>query len=134
MYTKTSKGNFKEKVTNIKSKIGSYFLIFLIFILTSSLLQTIKRENSIKTEVEKKKEHLEDLKKDQERLKKELVEVQSGEYIERQLRDNLGLSREGEITVVLPDPEVVRKFAPSLEIPEEVLPDPNWKRWLELFI
>lgn len=134
IYSKVSKLTLKGKIDVIKNKIGFYFLIFLIFIFTSSLIQSIKRANSIKLEVERKNESLENLKKEQERLKKELLRVQSEEYIERQLRDNLGLSKEGEITVVLPDPDIVKKFAPNLETPEEALPDPNWKRWMKLFI
>ena len=44
------------------------------------------------------------------------------------------MAKEGEIVVILPDPETVRKFAPSIYTEEEPLPDPNWKKWLKLFL
>ena len=66
-------------------------------------------------------------------MEQRLAEVKGEEYIEKQLRDNLGLAKEGEIVVVLPDEEILRKIAPSVPEEEDILPDPTWKKWLKLF-
>jgi cell division protein FtsB len=125
--------NSKGKFRSLWNKAGTYFLIFLVFVFTSSLVQSIKRIKDVNSSVVGKESELENLQKEQDRLKKELERVQSDEYIEKQLRDNLGLAKEGEITVILPDSEIVKRFAPKLDTEEESLPDPNWKRWLKLF-
>ena len=125
--------NFEEKIKALRSKIGTYLVILLIFIFSSSLIQSINRTRGIAGEVESKKRDVEKLKEEQEKLKQELVRVQSEEYIEKQLRDNLGLAKDGEITLILPEPDIVKKFAPRLEEESEILPDPNWKKWLKLF-
>ena len=44
------------------------------------------------------------------------------------------MAKEGEIVVILPDEHILRKLAPDREIEEEVLPDPNWKKWMKLFL
>ena len=74
-----------------------------------------------------------DLRKENEELKKELQILGSEEYKERQLRDKLGLAKEGELIVVLPDDETLRKLAPKILEEEDSLPDPNWKKWMHLF-
>ena len=66
-------------------------------------------------------------------MQEKLDKVQSEEFIEKQLRDILGMVREGEIVIILPEDDIVRSFAPKFEKEEEVLPDPNWKKWLKLF-
>jgi hypothetical protein len=66
-------------------------------------------------------------------LGKRLAEVKSQDYIEKQLRDKLGLAKPGEIVVVMPDADTLRKLAPKPVEEEAVLPDPTWKKWLRLF-
>jgi len=75
-----------------------------------------------------------ELEKVNQELRERLEEVQSQEYIERESRNKLGLAREGEIVVVLPDEEVLRKLAPpKREEEKDELPEPNWREWLDLF-
>ena len=74
-----------------------------------------------------------DLRIENEELKKELQILGSEEYKERQLRDKLGLAKEGELIVVLPPDETLRKLAPKSLEEEDSLPDPNWKKWMHLF-
>jgi phosphoglycerate-specific signal transduction histidine kinase len=83
--------------------------------------------------IEKEKEKIEKLKKEKEELQKDVEMARSEEFIEKQLRDNLGLAKEGEIVVILPDYETVKKFAPGIEEEEDLLPEPNWKKWVNLF-
>ena len=66
-------------------------------------------------------------------LEEKLKEAESEFSIEKQIRDKLGLAKEGEIVLVLPPPDVLRKLAPADRIEEESLPDPIWKKWARLF-
>lgn len=63
----------------------------------------------------------------------QINETRTEEYIETELRQKLGLTRENEIVIILPEDEVVRRFAPNQELYTEELPDPNWKKWVKLF-
>jgi cell division protein FtsB len=98
-----------------------------------SLLSGISRMKNVNSRIDREEEKVEKLKKENEDLQRELEFVQSEEYIEKQLRDNLGLAKEGETVVILPDEDIVRKFAPRNDKEEEILPDPNWKKWMKLF-
>jgi len=77
---------------------------------------------------------VEKLKVKNSELQKKIEELGSEVYIESQIRNNLGLVKEGEIVVVLPDPELLRKLAPVYEKEEKESPVVNWKKWLNLFI
>ena len=114
--------------------LPNYLVIGLIVMLIFSLLGDIKRVRKAEKLISERQNNLEKLENEQEELKVRLEEVQSEEYIEKQIRDNLNLAKEGEIVVVLPPDDVLRKLAPKIEEEEVTLPDPNWKKWLQLFI
>ena len=116
------------------SSLPNYLVIGLIVMLIFSLLGDIKRVRKAEKLISERQNNLEKLENEQEELKVRLEEVQSEEYIEKQIRDNLNLAKEGEIVVVLPPDDVLRKLAPKIEEEEVTLPDPNWKKWLQLFI
>ena len=111
-------------------------LVYIIIVISlwisvySSFLKLNKSTSIIKKEQEK----VEELKKETNELDEKLKRVQSEDYIEQQLRDKLQLAKEGEIVIILPDPEIVKKFAPEVEEEEEILPDTNWKKWMKLFL
>ena len=124
-------------LTKIKSILSPYirylfiaFFILLIVSLARNVIRILKAGERV-GEAEKR---VEKLKVENEELKKRLETVGSEEYIEKQLRDNLGLAKEGETIVVLPDEETLRALAPRVEEEEETLPDPNWRKWLKLFL
>jgi len=117
----------------IVDKLVTYVSLGVLILLSLSLLSSISRMKNVGLTIDKEKEKVNKLKKEQEDLKKSLEIANSQEYIEKQLRDKLGLAKEGEIVVILPDPEVVKKFAPRFEEEEEILSDPNWKKWIRLF-
>jgi len=108
---------FEKLTTKIKAKLKTYSNI--VFIVISLLMLASLSRNIIK--VREAKERLKE--------KEEYIEKIKGENEE----DKLGLAKEGETIIVLPDEETIRKFAPSDEKEEEILPDPNWKKWLKLF-
>lgn len=126
----------EARILLIKEKFKGYFLYFVVLILlllTISLVRNILRVSQAGDREKIVGSRVENLKEENEKLKKELEKIESEAYVEFQARDKLGLAKEGEIVVVLPDDEILRKIAPQIEDEEEVLPDPTWKKWLKLF-
>ena len=121
----------------IVEKINKYLsLVFIVFIVLLSFsfvgnARKIKRANNL---LEEKKEKLNKLREENSKLLQRLERVDSEAYIEEQLRDKLGFVKKGETVVILPEDEILRGLAPKRTFEEEVLPDPNWKRWLKLFV
>ena len=71
---------------------------------------------------------LQKLQQENQRLKQELDEVESSEYIEKQAREKLNLQKVGEVVVVLP------KNQPILNQPDSPSSSlPNWLQWYHLF-
>lgn len=120
----------KQKLVNIIGLIASV-VIFLI--LVSSLIKSLKRINEGKALVRRNEAKLEKIQKENERLEEQLKIIQSDEFVEKQLRNKLGLVKEGEIVVVLPEADIVKKLSPIIPEEEEVKPKPNWQKWIELF-
>lgn len=83
-------------------------------------------------EIGKAERELEKAKIKNEDFKKRLSYVQTDEFIEKEAREKLGLGKEGETVLILPE-----NFAESLkkEEVEMVLPEDkaNWERWRDLF-
>ena len=126
-------GKFAKWI-RVQISSGANFLVFVIvFIFVLSIARSISKINEINTEIAKSQAEVEALKQKEDDLKAQLNEVRSDDFIERQLRDKLNFSKEGEIVVVLPPDEVLLKYAPSDDIGEATLPDPNWKKWAKLF-
>lgn len=71
------------------------------------------------------------LEAEQARLQKEFEYAQSPEFIEQEARNRLGLAREGETVVLMPNDKLpMINGATEEKIQENV---PNWKRWWKLF-
>ena len=121
--------SFREKL----KAYMNYFIIGLSLLLTLSLVGNIRRTlQSIKT-VEKKEAEVLTLEEKNKELKKRLESVSSEAFVEKQIRDQLGLAKAGEIVIVLPDHEVLVGLVPDLPVEEDELPDPNWRKWWNLF-
>src|SRR3989344_1832407 len=123
-----------QHITGYFRKIVGYGGLLLVILMLASIARNIGKVSVIREEVAKERERLERFEKENERLQKKITETQSDEFIEKQIRDKLGLVKEGEIVVVLPDEEILRSLAPKIEVEQDSLPDPNWKRWLKLFL
>lgn len=123
-------------IERLKDKLktySNYLLIFIFLLMSVSLIRNILRVVESNKRIEKVQDRVEKLKKENEELEEKLAVTKSEGFIEKQLRDKLGLAKEGEIIIVLPDEEILGTLAPNLEEEEETLPDPNWKKWLKLF-
>lgn len=121
-------------IRNLIDKVSSYVLLILVGVLALSLLRNTSNIRKAGEVISEKRTEVEKIKNEKEELERSLEYAKSQEYLEKQLRDKLGLAQEGEVIVVLPPPEVLRRFAPKHTAEEEVPPDPNWKKWVKLFM
>lgn len=113
---------------------SSYALAGVLILLIVSLARNITRTVKVQERIEKKEKEIQKLEDKNKELKAELRVISSEEFTEKQLRDKLGLAREGEYVIVLPDEEVLRSLIPEDEGEDENLPDPTWKKWYNLFV
>lgn len=119
---------------SILSKLSTYFGLFLVVILGISIVRNVGKIFTIRRAVDKERVAITKLKRENDELAKKVEGVQGVEFVESQVRNKLGLVRPGETVVILPDDEVLAKLAPKVAIEEQSLPDPNWKKWLKLFL
>lgn len=120
----------KTKIVNI---IGLLSALAMFLVLLSSLIKSVKRINEGQNIIEKNKVRLEKINEENEKLKAQVNTIQSDEYMEKQLRDKLGLAKEGEIVIVMPEAEIVKKLSPVIPEEEVIKPKTNWQKWMELF-
>jgi len=100
--------------------------LFLVWLIINYSLQTAKLWQSGKRIGEKKKE-LSLVEEKNKKLKESLGKVQSTEFIEKEAREKLGMSKEGEIIIVMPP-----ILGNQINIYEEN--EPDWQKWWRLFI
>ena len=124
---------FADKFRSKTIKLSKYLIYVLLILLAISVYKNISKIKQIYKRITEKEEDVRKLEESNKNLERKVEESSSPDYIEKQIRDKLGLAKEGEVVVVLPAPEVLRKYAPQVEREEENLPDPNWKKWLHLF-
>ncbi|MBI1869530.1 septum formation initiator family protein [Candidatus Gottesmanbacteria bacterium] len=94
-------------------RIGLYFLgIFLIVSLFQSITTFWQRGNVVLEE----EKRLGQLKKRHEELKSQRGQVESQQFIEKQAREKLNMSRPGEVVVVLPKITPVLTPTPTPEL------------------
>lgn len=104
--------------------------IYLIVSLVQQIVCLWRAEEGIKMAQKK----AEEARRENEELIGELKHVQSDEFVEQESRDKLGLGREGEMIVVLPQgllEKEAEKVKKDKEEPEKV---PNWQQWKEVFL
>ncbi len=127
---------FEKIIGSAKDKLKdylNYILLFLAFLFIVSLIRNILRINQANKEILEAEERVDKAIAENNELKAKVEKLRSSEFQEAQLRDKLDLAKEGEIVVVLPDEEILRKLAPKRIKEENILPDPTWRRWLKLF-
>lgn len=115
------------------SRLVNYGLLILLAVLILSLTRNIYRMKETSSHIIEANDKLAELKLANEELNNKLDYVTSDIYLEKEARNKLGLAKEGEIVLVLPEDEILRRLAPNYEEFSEKLPDPNWKKWWEMF-
>ena len=120
---------FKTKLI----KYSKYLIIAFFILMATSLIRNILRIRQSGGRINRAEEKVEELKQKNQELAQQLETIKSDQYIEKQIRDNLGLVKEGEVMIILPEDEILDKLAPVDMEEQNILPDPNWKKWLKLF-
>lgn len=116
----------------LKKILGPVLLIVSLLVILSmarSTLGLLTRGEAL----EGARERVEGLRQEQAQLLELRERVESEEFVEREAREKLGLAKEGEVVVVLPEEEILRRLAPDLEENDFLEELPIWKRWVRMF-
>lgn len=104
-------------------------LIASLFIL-NSLVRSISSLWSKQELLVKAQKQLENKKRENEQLGKRLSQVQSQEFIEKEVRNRLFLVKPGESLVLIPEELLKASESAKGKAKDQ---KPNWQKWWELF-
>ena len=110
----------------------TFLLIFAVLVSIVLVINSTKRILGLRTNslsVGEAEKQLEELKQENEALKKELEYKKTDQFAEGEIRNKLGLAHEGETIVILPKEEDGSSSAEASEDEQK----PNWKKWQTLF-
>lgn len=111
------------------------FVLVVFGILMLSLVKNISRVFDARERVHKEALRLEKAQEKNAELLRQVAKVQSGAYVEKQAYEKLGLVKDTEIVLVLPEEEVLRKLSPHIEDKQNITESiPNWKKWIDLLL
>ena len=99
--------------------------LILIVTLTQSIIAIWQKGDIVR----QRRLELARIEAENEVLKKQLAESQSPDFIERQAREKLGLSKPGESVILMPPATEAAKMLEDLG----QKPVPNWEQWWRLF-
>lgn len=114
---------------------SSRLVLTIIFIFGLYLIVSFGRDLWVlyqKTgEIAKSELKRENLRKENEILQKQFEYVKSSGFVEKEAREKLGLAREGETVIILPEnlKEKIELLAPQ----EKEKSLSNWEKWWRLF-
>ncbi len=115
-------------------KVAGYGIWLTILLLSLSVARNMAKVASIKKDVLVEKDRIVKMQKENQALETQISGMQSPDFIEKQVRNKLGLVKVGEAVVILPDEATLKRLAPVIDSSEDALPDANWQKWLALFI
>lgn len=116
--------------SDLVKKVALITGIFLAFTLSRSIYRTLGATDKL----EEERRRVETLLEENRELKEEVEKTEQDKHIEFLAREKLGLAREGETVVVLPDEDILRRLAPKLDQEAYEAPAPNWQRWTDMFL
>jgi len=125
--------NTLQGMKNLGSKIAGWVIWILIALLGIALVKDIQRSYQIKEQVQAEKDKVVGIQAENNKLMAELTQTQNPDFIEKEIRNQLGLGKAGEAIVVLPDDDTLKKLAPQVTVEADTLPPPNWEKWEKLF-
>jgi cell division protein FtsB len=114
--------------------LGSYGLLFMAIFLSFSLVRNIVSFTKSQQALKKEEVLIAELEREVASLEGQVKLVNTQDFVEKVARDKLGLAKEGETVVVLPEDEVLARLAPQIPDSEDFLPEPNWQKWMNLFL
>ena len=101
-------------------------LVSIILVVNSTKRILTFRATALK--VSEAQTRLEQLRKENEAFKKELEYKKSDEYAEGEIRNKLGLVKEGETVVIIPKEDDQKVTTDNGQLTK-----PNWEKWRDLF-
>lgn len=101
--------------------------LYLIVVLSQNLREVL----SVRERVKEARGKVEELEQEQAGLKDSLKEVESAEFVEQQIRDELMLAKPGETVVVVPPPFAKATEGKQVVEQKELA---NWQKWVRLFL
>ncbi len=111
-------------------------VILLIIVLSGGLFLGLGKQISTALQagqrLEKQALEVNKLQEDNFKLKKQLAEVQTYGFWEKQARDKLNLTKPGETVVIIPH-DSVEKVLGVYNTQIERIEIPNWEKWIKLF-
>ena len=105
--------------------------IILGFVVITNSVKRLFSLRDTSHKVEEAQEYLKELRLEYEKLKQEFEYKKSNEFAEAEIRNKLGLAKDGEAVVILPN-ENDENW--KLETGNWKLETPNWKKWRDLFL
>jgi cell division protein FtsB len=114
-------------IKKISFILGLLFVLLISYNLISQIISTLKSGER----VDQATEILNQLENENKNLKVRLEEVKSKDFIETQARDKLGLAKEGEVVVIIPDEKIDLLLGLEKKQQEARLPNPLG--WWKLF-
>lgn len=115
----------------MKKKLFFVAILTIVLILAYNILGQITSALKAEERLQEAVEKLHSLEVKNKELKKKLEAVKTPDFIEREARDKLGLVREGETLVVIPDEKI--KLVLNRERQEVEARLPNWLGWWRVF-
>lgn len=122
------------KLNQVIAKLGGYLVWLVLILLVFSVIRNLGRVAMVNAEIKKQQAVIAKMQAENAALTSEVNDAQSQVFIEKQIRDKLGLAMPGEAIVILPDADTLRKLAPAQNTEQDTLPDPPWKKWIKLFL
>ena len=115
----------------MRVKVTSWLWLVIGLILVIRTAGNVYRLWKAGGRVEEAQRKLAQAEKENEQLNRQLSEVQTPYFMERQVREKLGYGKPGEIVMVLSEDS---SQDPESNNQDMGAKDPNWKRWRKLYL
>lgn len=112
-------------------KIVPIAIIGIVLLIAYNLIMQITNAVRSQERLSAQAETVYQLEAKNKQFKKKLLEIQSEQFIEEQARNKLGLSKEGETIVIIPEDTLKLVMGATASAQAERLP--NWLGWWRVF-
>jgi len=123
-----------KQILSSKMRILTSILVgFVMLAYLSSFIKSYIRLRASDQRLFTAQDELKQLEQQKKDLLRQLELVETDEYKEFQAREKLGLIKEGELVVILPSEDILRRLSPRKADSFQLeLPQPNWRKWVEV--
>lgn len=113
----------------MKYKLVNWLLFLLSIAFVGNIIRTTTSLSGEDNIIKEAKDKLQKVTDENQNLKRQLAQVGSQEFIEKEARNKLNLGKEGEIVLILPS---ISPFLTPPPIPADS--SPNWQKWMKIFL